>query len=179
MANRYNLRGRRGGRTPTPSVGGTPPASQKLGASQISASPLTPLPSRNALHLQAVEGSPRLYSRVVSPTIPPLELSPAQIETASLASSMNGHGSDLLPSGNQPTMGNHGSGNSSPSGTNSSVNGSSDVSSPVYHDSFEAFSEVQDSNPNPWIHVDYTKYRGRSLASSAVQVNSINKIHLL
>ncbi|SJL03596.1 uncharacterized protein ARMOST_06953 [Armillaria ostoyae] len=51
-----------------------------------------------------------LYSRVVSPTIPPIETSSAPLDIMSFMSSMGNHGSDNLLSSTQPTMENHDSG---------------------------------------------------------------------
>ncbi|KAK0230565.1 hypothetical protein IW262DRAFT_1453465 [Armillaria fumosa] len=164
MAAHYNLRGGRGVRNPA-SNHGSPPASLKSGESLPLTSPLTPISPSIVPAMPGAESTPLLYSRVVSPTIPPVETSSAPIDVASFESSMGNRGSDDLLSSARPSIGDNGSGDL-PSGTWSPVEDSSDDRSAVFYDSFDGIVEERDSNPNPWTHVVYGRRSSHSPTSS-------------
>ncbi len=120
------------------------------------------------LAMPGAESTSILYSRVVSPTIPPVETSSAPLNIASFVSSMGNHGSDDLLSSTQPTMGNHGSG-VLPSGMQSPIidDGSAGRLA-VFYDSFDGLTEEWEINPNPWTCVEYGRRCSHSPNSSVI-----------
>ncbi|KAK0474376.1 hypothetical protein IW261DRAFT_1568724 [Armillaria novae-zelandiae] len=166
MAAHYNLCGGHGMWNPA-SNHGSPPASLKSGESLPLNSPLTSISPSIVPAMPGAESTPLLYSRVVSPTIPPVETSSAPIDVASFKSSMGDHGSDDLLSSAQPSIGDNGSGDL-PSGTRSPIEDGSDDRLAVFYDSFDEIAEEWDSNPNPWTHVVYGRHSSRSPTSSVL-----------
>lgn len=151
MASHYNLRGSHSTRNTSSIPGGDTPVSPKIGESGISTSPLTPVSPSISMAMPGVESTPLLYSRVVSPTIPPVKMSSAPIDIASFESSMGNHGSDNLLLSTQPSIGNNGSGDLLLSTSSPTAEGSSDGQLAVYYDSFDGIEgaglDVPNSNP--------------------------------
>ncbi len=151
-----------------PSNDGSTPVSLKSGESPRLNSPLTPLSPSIVPAMPGAESTPILYSRVISPTIPPVETSSAPLNIVSFMSSMGNCGSDDLLSSAQPSMGNHGSG-VLPSGMQSPVlDDGSDGQLAVFHNSFDGLTEEWEINPNPWTRVEYGRRCSHSPTSSVV-----------
>ncbi len=163
----YNLRGGHSVRNP-PRNDGSTPMSPKSGESPRLNSPLTPLSPSIVPAMPGVESTPILYSRVVSPTIPLIEMSSALLDIMSFMSSMGNHGSDDFLSSAQPSIGNHGSGVLPSSMQSPILDDSSDGWSAVFYDSFDRLIEEQEINPNPWTCIEYGRHHSHSPTSSVI-----------